>query len=88
MLLHSLERDGGFGEGRRVGRHAFCRSIDGPWTFNNETLAFSTRVEFDDGTSIDFYRRERPQLFFSADGEMRPLVLTTGVQEKGEEGEL
>jgi hypothetical protein len=45
-------------------------------------------VEFDDGTSIDFYRRERPQLFFSADGEMRPLVLTTGVQEKGEEGEL
>jgi hypothetical protein len=43
-------------------------------------------VEFDDGTSIDFYRRERPQLFFSADGEMRPLVLTTGMQEKGRKG--
>ena len=51
-----------------------------------ETLPFSTLVEFDDGTSVDFFRRERPQLFFSADGEMMPLVLKTGVQEKSREG--
>jgi hypothetical protein len=86
LLLHSLEPDGGFGEGPKVGRHAYSRSIDGPWIFNNETLAFSTLVEFDDGTSVDFFRRERPQVLFSADGEMRPLVLTTGVQERGRKG--
>ena len=86
MLLHSLEPDGGFGDGPKVGRHAFSRSVEGPWTFNNETLAFSTQVAFDDGTSVDFFRRERPQLLFSADGEVRPLVLTTGVQEKGGKG--
>ena len=86
LLLHSLEPDGGFGSGPKVGRHAFSRSIAGPWTFNTRTLAFSTKVDFEDGGKIDFFRRERPQLLFSADGEMRPLVLTTGVQAKGREG--
>lgn len=81
MLLHSLELGGGFGSGPKVGRHAFAEKLDGPWTFDNETLAFSTHVEFDDGTAKNYYRRERPQLFFSEDGEMRPLYLTTGVQE-------
>ncbi len=37
---------------------------------------------------VDFFRRERPQLFFSEEGEMRPLFLTTGVQEVGESNEL
>ena len=82
LLLHSLEAEGGFGDGPKVGRHAFARSWQGPWTFDNETLAFSTAVSFTDGTKIDYYRRERPQLFFSEDDEMRPLYLTTGVQEK------
>ncbi|KAH8801353.1 hypothetical protein F5884DRAFT_512721 [Xylogone sp. PMI_703] len=81
MLLHSIEPDGGFGSGPKVGRHAYARTFNGEWTFNSNTLAFSTNVEFTDGTTIDFYRRERPQLFFSDDGEMRPLYLTTGVQE-------
>ncbi|KAK4496776.1 hypothetical protein PRZ48_012759 [Zasmidium cellare] len=83
ILVHSLEPEGGFGSGPKVGRHAFSRSIEGPWRFGNKTLAFSTMVEFEDGTQIDYYRRERPQLFFSDDGEMRPLFLTTGVQEVG-----
>ena len=83
MLTHSLEPDGGFGDGPKVGRHSFSRTIEGPWTFNNRTLAFSTLVEFSDGTSVDYYRRERPQLFFSEDGSMTPLYLTTGVQERG-----
>jgi hypothetical protein len=81
ILVHSLEKDGGFGSGPKVGRHAYSRDIGGPWLFNTKTLAFSTEVEFDDGSSINFYRRERPQLLFSDDGEMTPLVLTTGVQE-------
>lgn len=83
MLTHSLEPEGGFGDGPKVGRHAFSRTLEGPWTFNNKTLAFSTFVEYSDGTNVDFYRRERPQLFFSEDGQMTPLYLTNGVQEKG-----
>lgn len=83
MLLHSLEPEGGFGNGPKVGRHAFARDWDGEWTFDAEKLAFSTNVEYEDGGDIDFYRRERPQLFFSEDGLMVPLFLTTGVQEVG-----
>lgn len=83
MLTHSLEPEGGFGDGPKVGRHAYSRTLEGPWTFNNKTLAFSTLVEYNYGTSVDFYRRERPQLFFSEDGEMTPLYLTNGVQEGG-----
>ncbi|CZR65495.1 uncharacterized protein PAC_15395 [Phialocephala subalpina] len=81
MLLHSLEPEGGFGSGPKVGRHAFAEKLDGPWTFDNQTLAFSTHVEFEGSEAKDYYRRERPQLFFSEDGKMRPLYLTTGVQE-------
>ena len=83
MLTHSLEPEGGFGGGPKVGRHAYSRTLEGPWTFNNKTLTFSTLVEYNDGTNVDFYRRERPQLFFSEDGEMTPLYLTNGVQEEG-----
>lgn len=83
ILVHSLEPDGGFGDGPKVGRHAYSRTIEGPWTFNNRTLAFSTKVEFEAGGLVEYYRRERPQLFFSDDGRVRPLFLTTGVQEKG-----
>lgn len=81
MLLDSLEPEGGFGDGPKVGRHAFARKIEGPWTFNNETLAINTKVKYSDGGTANFYRRERPRLLFSEDGEMVPLYLTTGVQE-------
>ncbi|KAL5320041.1 hypothetical protein ACEPPN_013100 [Leptodophora sp. 'Broadleaf-Isolate-01'] len=86
MLLHSLEDGGGFGDGPKVGRHAFSKTLEGPWTFNAKTLAFDTTVIFEDGSFVDYFRRERPQLFFSEDGEMTPLYLTTGVQEVGKEG--
>ncbi|CAG9978423.1 unnamed protein product [Clonostachys byssicola] len=86
MLLHSLEPEGGFGLGPKVGRHAYAASWDGPWTFGSKTLAFNTTAFFTDGTSIDFHRRERPQIFFSEDGEMTPLYMTNGVQEKGKAG--
>ncbi|UNI22503.1 hypothetical protein JDV02_008389 [Purpureocillium takamizusanense] len=82
MLLHSLEPEGGFGDGPKVGRHAWAEHYKGPWTFGNKTLAFSTEVQYDDGTKVDFYRRERPQLHFATDG-VTPLVMTTGVQPKG-----
>lgn len=86
MLVHSLLPDAGFGDGPNVGRHAFARSWAGPWTFNNESVAFTTNVVFEGGFVREYFRRERPSLFFSADGEMRPLLLSTGVQERGEMG--
>lgn len=83
MLMHSLEAGGAFGDGPRVGRHAYARRLDGAWVFGNRTLAFNTSVEWSDGGVTDYYRRERPQLVFSEDGLMTPLYLTNGVQEKG-----
>lgn len=83
MLLHSTEPGGGFGDGPKVGRHAYATQLDGPWQFNGRTLAYSTLVHFSDGTTIDYFRRERPQLFFSDDGKMTPLYMTNGVQERG-----
>ena len=82
ILVHSLEPGGAFGDGPKVGRHAFARSLMGKWIFNTATLAFNTTVQMTDGTAMDFFRRERPQLYFSDDGEMTPLYLTNGVQER------
>ncbi|KAJ5752438.1 hypothetical protein N7520_009355 [Penicillium odoratum] len=81
MLVHSLLPDAGFGDGPNVGRRGYSKSWDGPWVFDMETVAFDTKVLFSDGSSIEYYRRERPSLFFSEDGEMTPLFLSTGVQE-------
>jgi hypothetical protein len=83
ILMHSLEPEGGFGDGPKGGRHALSRTIAGPWIFGERTLAFDTTVVFDDGCSVELYRREKPQLFFSDDGEVRPEYLTTGVQPVG-----
>jgi hypothetical protein len=80
LLMHSLEKGGGWGGGPRVGRHAFAHDVRGPWTFGAATLAFNTTVHFTDGTTIIYSRRERPQLLWS---EGRPIMLTTGVQEAG-----
>jgi hypothetical protein len=70
-------------KGPRVGAHVFARDWRGPWHYNNITLAYNTTVEFTDGSRVDYYRRERPKLFFSEDGEMTPLYLVNGVQESG-----
>ena len=45
--------------------------------------AFNSTVTFTDGSVETFNRRERPKLFFSDDGELTPLYLTTGVQALG-----
>ncbi|KUL90946.1 hypothetical protein ZTR_00828 [Talaromyces verruculosus] len=83
MLVHDLYSGeyGQFDSGPNVGKHGYARNWDGEWTYNAETVAYSTYVEFTDGTATNFTRRERPQLYFSDDGEMTPLFLSTGVQE-------
>ncbi|CAI6097302.1 unnamed protein product [Clonostachys chloroleuca] len=68
-------------KGPRVGAHAFARDWRGPWKYENLTLTYNTTVQFTDGGEITYYRRERPKLFFSEDGEMTPLYLMNGVQE-------
>lgn len=68
-------------KGPRVGAHVFARDWRGPWTYNNITLAYDTTVEFTGGGVTEYYRRERPKLFFSEDGKMTPLYLVNGVQE-------
>ena len=40
--------------------------------------AYSTTVQFDDGTAFDFFRRERPELRFDAEGN--PTHLLTGIE--------
>ena len=75
--MYSLEKDGAFGNGPKVGRHASARTLNATsWTFNSQTLAYNTTTHYTDGTKIDFFRKERPQLFFSDDGTMTPLFLT------------
>ena len=60
--------------GQPTGGHAFSK--DGlSWTFAGN--AYGTKMEYDDGTSISFSRRERPQVL-SLDGH--PSYLFTGVQ--------
>jgi EGF-like domain len=81
LLVHSLLPDGGFGNGPNVGRHAYATKWNGDWTFNLNTVAYNTTAHFTDGSTINYYRRERPHLYFSTDGQMTPLYLSTGVQE-------
>lgn len=60
-----------------AGRHAY--SADGiNWTLS-ETPAYNTTIQFDDGTSWTFQRRERPQLHFDPVSGL-PTVLYNAVQ--------
>lgn len=54
----------------------------GNWTLASEP-AYGFDFEWANGTAAVAMRRERPQLVFSADGNMTPLVFTTGVTIKG-----
>lgn len=69
----------------RVGAHQFARDLSGPWHFHLHE-AYNSSITYDDGSSEVFKRRERPKLYFSDDGEMTPLYLTTGVQDMNSTG--
>ena len=81
ILAHYMVDIGEGRKGPRVGAYAFAKDWRGPWTFNNRTLAYNTTVEFTDGTATDYYRRERPKLYFSVDEQTTPPYLSNGVQE-------
>ena len=64
------------------GGHAF--SEDGlSWTYSG--IAFSNLVNFTDGSSFAFSRRERPHLLFAPD--KTPIALSNGVQYGGPFGD-
>ena len=54
----------------------------GAWTLASAP-AFDFGFEWSNGTRAMALRRERPQIFFSEDGNMTPLVFTCGVTIKG-----
>lgn len=60
----------------------YSRSLTGPWSFKLHE-AYNSTVTFTDGSVETFNRRERPKIFFSADGEVTPLYLVNGVQPLG-----
>lgn len=66
----------------RTGVHLYAESLTGQWYFT-QYAAFNSTVVWEDGTVTEFSRRERPKLFFSTDGELTPLYLTTGVTDQG-----
>jgi len=67
MLTHHFHPQGGW--------HAFSR--DGlSWTYGG--LAYNVTVKWDDGTTMNMKRRERPELIFNQDGT--PIILFTAVE--------
>ncbi|KAL3469869.1 hypothetical protein BJX99DRAFT_240524 [Aspergillus californicus] len=80
-MIDLVEHDGQ--KWPRVGAHVFARELTGPWHFHQHE-AFNSTVNYTDGSVQTLRRRERAKLFFSDDGQVTPLYLTTGVQEMGE----
>ena len=84
-ILHNLEGPHmvrGFREAR-VGIHAF--SQDGERWFDGG-LAYTNLVNFTDGTSWNFNRRERPHLIF-AEGSRTIIALTNSAEPGGISGD-
>jgi hypothetical protein len=67
--------------GELVARHAFSRSYTGPWDIHVKTIPYTTTVEFTDGSSTLYHKRERPHLVFNKDAV--PVFLVTGVVAPG-----
>ena len=55
-----------------VGRHAF--SEDGLQWVYSRVNAWTTKVEYEDGSTVDFARRERPEMILDADGHITHLL--------------
>eukprot|EP00037_Helgoeca_nana_P019895 m.195893 g.195893 ORF g.195893 m.195893 type:complete len:537 (-) comp25039_c0_seq1:70-1680(-) len=67
----------------QVGAHQF--SLDGRGWYSTGT-AYTSRVEYTDGTSHLFDRRERPHVVFE-ENSTRPIALSTAVRPGGQDGD-
>ena len=65
----------------QISRHAYSRSVDGPWT-SSGTAPYTQLVAFSDGTQKNVTRRERPQLVLSDKGQ--PRFFSTGVEDNAD----
>ena len=66
------------------GGHAYSENgVD--WIYTG--YAYNNIVEFTDGSSITYGRRERPHFIFDSDDKCTPIALTNGVQYGGEYGD-
>ena len=63
-----------------VARHAFAPSYYGPWTVST-VVPYNSSVQFSDGRTVEFHKRERPHLVFDKSGD--PSHLVTGVVAPG-----
>jgi hypothetical protein len=68
------------------GGHAFAKHPEGPW-YDSLEPAYTTAVEFDDGSIEHMSRRERPQLLLSDGNHGAPLFLSNGVMSGGAQGD-
>ena len=76
MDSHSLCHQ--YDQSKYAGRHAYSRTgASGDWRFSKD-VAYTSKVQYEDGSSKTFHRRERPHLFLNDAGE--PAVLYTGVE--------
>lgn len=71
-------------DGKLVARHAFSRSYAGPWQIHIDSIPYTTTVDFVDGSSLTYHKRERPHLVW--DGKTgKPTHLITGVVQPGDQ---
>eukprot|EP00040_Diaphanoeca_grandis_P023003 m.124543 g.124543 ORF g.124543 m.124543 type:complete len:368 (-) comp29065_c0_seq5:585-1688(-) len=67
--------------GDSYGSYARAPTPFGPWTFQENAVAYRNILKFNDSTSLALNRRERPHLFFDKNGN--PTHLYNGVCPQG-----
>lgn len=90
MLTHAfrmgmVNRSGG-NEANGYGGYAWSPGPNGPWTFQENKIAYDSVVQFEDGSCWTLYKRERPKILTNNKGV--PTHLYNGVCPPGsnEEG--
>lgn len=87
VLTHNQQSGNLCGDSASCGAHLFSRDSRA-WSISKHP-AYSSAVRLrSNGSLVHTATRQRPQLVFSDDGEMRPVVLTNGASFEGNNGDL
>ena len=78
--LHIVWHFGGWDDPKGV--HTWSTDGGDNWQWVRGALAYDSEVQFTDGTSFSYQRRERPHLILAKDG-YTPLALTNAVENGG-----
>lgn len=79
-VLHVIWHGGGWDD--PYGVHTWSNDGGYNWNWAENEKAYQSIVEFTDGTSFSYQRRERPHLIMDKDG-YTPLALTNAVENGG-----